>query len=103
MRVLTVIELSNVKWSENLEDGFGEVDRGGVLATWAVIGDNSIDVLVLPGNPDRLTAVRGHGVTVPVSTLVESDDKITVGVNLATGTRFTILLVPCESKIEVKT
>jgi hypothetical protein len=52
-----VSEQPGRKGSEGLEGSQREVNRGGVVATRAVIGDNDIYGFALPGNPDGLAAV----------------------------------------------
>jgi len=102
LRVLTTGEHSNIKWSEGLEGGCGEVDRGGVVAGGAGVLHGDINGFALPGNPDFLTAVLGLGAEVSIDTVVESSNKVVVRVLVATGTIVTVLSVPGDAEIGVR-
>lgn len=81
-----------------MEGGYREVNRRGVCTGWTVIGDYNIDGVALPGDPDRLAAVRGHSVVVSVGTRIDCSDHVVVRVNLATGTGDTVLVEVSESE-----
>ena len=96
--MLTTTKHSHVKGSEGLEGSFREVNRRRATAARTGIGDNNIDGLALPRDPDRLAAVRGLDTGVAIGTVIEGGDQVIVRVNRATGTSDTTLGEPCETK-----
>lgn len=102
MRALTTSEQPNISGGKSLEGGYREVNRGGVAASGAGIGDSNIDGLALPRDPDLLAAVLGLGASASISAGIEGSDKVIVRVNSTTSTGDTILSEPGEAERGVR-
>ena len=102
IKVLTVIELSNLERGESLEGGHGEVNRSRVFTGRASVRDDNVDRLALPSNPNLFATVLRLGAGVTIGTVVKGSNEVVVRVRVATGTSVTVLSEPGSAEIWVR-